>query len=181
MYIFLDIPLHNSTFQLLSFPIDQWFNNLNNVVPRPKEKSIVSSKWIFKSKHSADGNIEKFKEIFVARGFSQNVGIDYEETFAPVARYTSIINVLALASKMKWKLHQINVKTTFLNGVIEEELYIEQPPGFETHDKETHVCNLKKSLNGLKQVPNAWYGRIDGFLMNLGFAKNKVDSKICLS
>ena len=67
-------------------------------------------------------------------------------------------------------------KTTFLNGVIEEEVYIEQPPGFETHNKETHVCRLKKVLYRLKQAPRAWYGRIDGFLMNLGFNKSKSNS-----
>ena len=72
----------------------------------------------------------------------------------------------------------MDVKTTFLNGVIEEEVQIEQPPGFETHDKETHVCRLKNALYGLKQAPRAWYGRIDGFLMNLGFTKSKVDSHL---
>ena len=96
------------------------------VVPRPKDKSVVSSKWIFKTKHSIDGSIEKYKAIFVAQGFSQKEGIDYEETFARVDRYTSIRIVLALASNMKWKLHQMDVKTTFLNGLIEEEVYIEQ-------------------------------------------------------
>ena len=106
------------------------------MVPRPKDKSIVSSKWIFKTKHSTDGSIEKFKTTFVAWRFSQKQGIDYEEQFSLVARYTSIITIVSLESKMKWKLHQMDVKTTFLNGVIEEEVYIEQPPGFETHEKE---------------------------------------------
>jgi hypothetical protein len=81
-----------------------------------------------------------------------------------VERYTSIRAVLSIATVMKWKVHQMDVKTTFLNGVIEEEVYVEQPQGFETHDRETHVCRLKKALYGLKQAPRAWYGRIDGFL-----------------
>ena len=89
----------------------------------------------------------------MAWGFSQKEGIDYEETFAPVARYTSIRSVLALAVVMKWKIHQMDVKTAFLNGVVEEEVYVEQPLGFETHDRESHVCRLKKSLYGLKQAP----------------------------
>ena len=76
--------------------------------------------------------------------FSQKEGIEYEETFAPVARYTSIRSVLALAAVMKWKIHQMDVKSAFLNGVVEEEVYIEQPLGFETHDKESHECKLKK-------------------------------------
>jgi hypothetical protein len=95
-------------------------NDVWEIVPRPKSKGVVSSKWLFKLKHVVDGSIEKYKARFVARGFSQKEGIDYEEAFAPVARYTSIRTIIALAAKMKWKLHQMDVKTTFLNGVIEE-------------------------------------------------------------
>ena len=123
-------------------------NDVWEIVPRPKDKSIVSLKWIFKTKNSTLGS-----------GFSQKEGIDYEETFAPVVRYTSISTILALESKMKWKLHQMDVKTTFLNGVI-EEVYIEKPQGFEIDDQKTHVCRLKKILYGLKQAPRAWYGRL---------------------
>jgi hypothetical protein len=82
----------------------------------------------------------------VARGFSQKEGEDYDETFAPVAKYTSIRSIIAIASAMGWKLHQMDVKTAFLNGVIEEEVYIEQPQGFVIHGKESHVCKLKKAL-----------------------------------
>ena len=113
-------------------------------------KSIVTSKWIYKIKHAIYGSIEKYKARFVARGFSQKEGIDYEETFAPVARYTSIRSVLALAAVMKWKIHQRDVKTAFLNGVVEEEVYVEQPLGFEKNDRKSHVCKLKKSLYSLK-------------------------------
>ena len=95
-----------------------------------------------------------------------------------MARYTSIRTILALVSNMKWKLHQMDVKTSFLNGLIEEEVYIEQPQGFETNDQKSHVCRLKKALYGLKQAPRAWYGRIDGFLMSLGFTKSKADSNL---
>ena len=109
-------------------------NDVWKVVLRPKDKSVVSSKWIFKTKPSIDGSIEKYKEIFVARGFSQKEGIDYEENFALVARYTLIRTVLSLSSNMKWKLHQKNVKMTFLNGLIEEEVYIKQLQVFEIND-----------------------------------------------
>jgi hypothetical protein len=88
---------------------------------------VVSSRWLFKIKHVADGSIEKYKARFVAHGFSQKEDIEYEETFAPVARYSSIRTIIALAAKMKWKLHQMDIKTTFLNDVIKEEVYIEQP------------------------------------------------------
>ena len=91
---------------------------------------MISSKWLFKIKHVVDGSIEKYKSRFFACGFSEKEGIDYEDTFALVSRYTSIKTIIALAAKMKWKLHQMDVKTTFLNCVIEKEVYIEQPQGF---------------------------------------------------
>ena len=92
-------------------------------------------------------------------------GIDYGETFSPVARYTSIRTIMALASMMKWDLHQMDVKKTFMNGVIEEEVYIEQPQVFEVENRVTHVYKLKKDMYGLKKAPRAWYGRIDRFLV----------------
>ena len=135
----------------------------------------MTSKWIYKIKHTVDGSIERHKTRFVARGFSHVEGIDYEETFAPVARYTSIRTIIALATSMGWRLHQMDVKTAFLNGEIEEEVYIKQPDGFVIHEKESHVCRLNKSLNGLKQAPQDGYARIDGHLMSLGFSKSVVD------
>jgi hypothetical protein len=153
-------------------------NEVWEIVPRPKSKDVVSSKWLFKIKHVVDGSIEKYKATFVTRGFSQKEGIDYEETFAPVARYTSMRTIIALISNMKWNFHQMDVKTAFLNGVIEEEVYIEQPQRFEVEDKKSHVCKLKKDLYGLKQAPRAWYGHIDSFLTSLGFTKSKSDSNL---
>ena len=87
---------------------------------------------------------------------------------------------MALASIMKWDLHQMDVKTTFLNGVIEEEVYIEQPQGFEVEYRHTHICKLKKALYGLKQAPRAWYERIDSFLSTMGFTKSKADPNLYL-
>ena len=94
------------------------------------------------------------------------------------ARYTSIRTIMAPASMMKWDLHQMDVKTTFLNGMIEEEVYIEQPQGFEVEDRRTHVCKMKKALYDLKQAPRAWYGRIVRFLASMDFTKSKVDPNI---
>jgi hypothetical protein len=90
------------------------------VVPRPKEKSIVSSKWIYKTKHAVDGSIENYKSRFMARGLSQKEGINYKETFYPMTRYTSIKTILLLSTVMKWKVDQMDVKTSFLNGEIKE-------------------------------------------------------------
>ena len=114
-------------------------NDVWDVILRPKGNYVVTSKRFYKIKHVADGSIEKYKAIFVARGFSQKEGIDYEEIFSLVARYTSIILVLSLATLMKWKINLMDVKITFLNGVVEEEVYVEQPLKFETHDRDTHV------------------------------------------
>jgi len=139
-------------------------NDVWEVVPRPQDKSVAGSRWIYKVKYAADDSVEKYKARFVAKGYAQKEMIDYEETFAPVARYISIRIVISLVAQMGWKIHQMDVKMTFLNGVIEEEVYIEQLEGFETHEKKSHVCRLKKALYGLKQAPRAWYRRIDGYL-----------------
>ena len=114
-------------------------NDVWDIVSRPKEKFVVTSKWLYKIKHVADGSVEKYKARFVARGFSQKEGVDYEEIFAHVARYTSIRATMAIAAKMGWNLHQMDVKTAFLNGVIQEEMYVEQPQGFEIHNMQSHV------------------------------------------
>jgi hypothetical protein len=125
-------------------------NKVWEIVPRPKNEDVVSSRWLLKIKHDANGSIEKYKARFFARGFSQKEGIDYEETFTPMARYTSIRTIISFVAKMKWKLHQMDMKTSFPNGVIEEEVYIEKPQGFEVEYRKSHVCRLKKALYGLK-------------------------------
>ena len=115
-------------------------NSVWDVVLRPENKSVVSSCWIYKVEKATDGSVEKHKARFVTNGFSQVEGIDYDEAFSPVARYSTIRFMLALSAQMGWKIHQMDVKTAFLNGEIEEEVYIEQPEGFETSDHESHVC-----------------------------------------
>ena len=109
--------------------VEEYYSIIRNsaweVVPRLKRKSVVGSRWIYKVKQTTYGSLEKNKARFVARGFSQVEGIDYDETFAPVARYSSIRSILALSAQMGWQIYQMDVKTTFLNGFIEEEVYIE--------------------------------------------------------
>ena len=100
-------------------------NDVWDIVPKPEGKSVVSSKWIYKIKHATDGSIEKYKARFVACCLSQKEGIDYDETFAPITRYTTIRMVISLAVVLEWKLHQMDMKTALLNGKVEEEVYID--------------------------------------------------------
>jgi hypothetical protein len=153
-------------------------NDVWEIMPRPEGKSVVTSKWVYKIKDVVNGSIDKYNAIFVARGFSQHEGEDYDETFSPISRYTSIRAIIYLATSMGWSLHQMDVKTIFLNGLMEEEVYIEQPQGFEVHLRETHVCILKKALYGLKQAPRAWYARVGSYLMRIGFSKSYVDPNL---
>ena len=125
-------------------------NNVWDIVMRLEGKSMVKSKWIYNIMHAIHGNIEKHKARFLKIGLSYKEGVNYEDTFGPVSRYTSLKTIIALASVMGWILHQINVNTTFLNGVIEEEACIEKPKGFVMHVEESHVCILKNALYKLK-------------------------------
>ena len=100
-------------------------NQVWEFVPMPQGKKVVGSRWIYKVKHTTNGGVEKYKARFVAKGFSQKEGIDYAKTFAPVARYSSIQTIISLAAVMGWHVHQMDIKTAFLNGVTEEEVYIE--------------------------------------------------------
>ena len=122
-------------------------------MPRPKGKKVVGSRWIYKVKNVVDRSVDKYKARFVAKGFSHKEGIDYEETFTPVARYSSIRTIISLAVEMGWHVHQMDVNTGYLNRVIEEEVYIEKPKDFDVENRETHVCRLHRTLYELKNVP----------------------------
>eukprot|EP00253_Pinus_taeda_P008958 PITA_08958 len=150
-------------------------NSAWEIVQRAEGKSMVGSRWIYKVKQAANGSVEKYKARFVVRGFSQIERIDYEETFAPVARYSSLRTILSLSAQMGWHIHQMDVNTAFLNGVIEEEVYIEKIGGFDIFSSELHVCRLKRALYGLKQAPRAWYTWIDSYFTRLGFSKSEAD------
>jgi hypothetical protein len=153
-------------------------NDVWNMVLRLEGKSIVSSRWIYKINHVSYGSIDNLKDMFVARGFSQKEGVDYEDNFSPVTKYSSIQVLISISSIMKGRIHHMDVKIKFLNGIIEEEVYLEQPQGFEIHRMDSHVCRLKKSLYRLKQAPSAWYSRIDGYLQSMVFTKSEVDPNL---
>ncbi|KAK0577509.1 hypothetical protein LWI29_034213 [Acer saccharum] len=125
-------------------------NEVWTLVPRPKTTNVIGTKWIFRNKSDEDGNIVRNKARLVAQGYSQIEGIDFEETFAPVARLESIRLLLSISCVHKFKLHQMDVKSAFLNGFLQEEVFIEQPKGFVDAHHPNHVYRLKKALYGLK-------------------------------
>lgn len=153
-------------------------NNVWKLVEKPENYPVIGTKWVFRNKLDEHGIIIRNKARLVAKGYNQEEGIDYEETYAPVARLEAIRMLLAYASIMNFKLYQMDVKSAFLNGLIQEEVYVEQPPGFEISDKPNHVYKLQKALYGLKQAPRAWYERLSNFLLEKEFSRGKVDTTL---
>ena len=153
-------------------------NEVWTLVPRPKDKTVIGTKWVFRNKTNEEGIVVRNKARLVAQGYNQEEGIDFEETFAPVARLEAIRMLCAFACFKDFKLFQMDVKSAFLNGFINEEVYVEQPPGFEDPKFENHVFKLSKALYGLKQAPRAWYDRLSSFLVEKGFSKGKVDKTL---
>ncbi|KAK4399803.1 Retrovirus-related Pol polyprotein from transposon RE2 [Sesamum angolense] len=147
-------------------------NNTWELADRPKDKEVIGVKWIYKTKLNADGSIQKHKARLITKGYSQLPGIDYTETFAPVAHLDTIRGLIAIAANRKWKIYQMDVKSAFLNGYIDEEIYVEQPQGFIAKGSEEKALRLKKALYGLKQAPRAWYSRIDKYFMDRGFRRS---------
>eukprot|EP00253_Pinus_taeda_P008999 PITA_08999 len=146
-------------------------NNTWELVELPKGKEVIGVKWVYKTKCNAEGKIERHKARLVVKGYKRQYGRDYEETFAPVARMEIVRAVPSIVAQNKWKVYQMDVTSTFLNGVLIEEVYIEQPLGYEKKGQEHKVCRLKKALYGRKQAPRAWYSRIDSCLLENEFAK----------
>ena len=128
-------------------------NNTWEVKELPEGSQPIGVKWVFKKKMNAQGKIERYKARLVAKGYKQKAGIDYDEVFAPVARMETIRLLISQVAQFKWSIFQMDVKSTFLNGVLEEEVYLEQPPGYMKIGEEKKVLKLKKSLYGLKQAP----------------------------
>ncbi|KAJ4716957.1 Retrovirus-related Pol polyprotein from transposon TNT 1-94 [Melia azedarach] len=146
-------------------------NDTWELVSLPKGHKAIGVKWVYKVKQNSKGEIERYKARLVAKGYSQRAGIDYDEVFAPVARLETVRLIISLAAQNKWKIHQMDVKSAFLNGVLEEEVYIQQPTGFEVKGQEDKVLKLRKALYGLKQAPRAWNSRIDKYFQKNGFTK----------
>jgi hypothetical protein len=152
-------------------------NEVWSLVERPKQ-NVVGTKWVFRNKQDENGVVTRNKARLVAKGYSQVEGLDFDQTFAPVARLESIRILVAYATHHNFKLYQMDVKSAFLNGPIKEEVYVEQPPGFEEEAYPNHVYKLHKALYGLKQAPRAWYECLRDFLIENGFKIGKADSTL---
>ncbi|KAJ9564972.1 hypothetical protein OSB04_000938 [Centaurea solstitialis] len=155
-------------------------NNVWLLVPRPRKRTVIGSKWIFRNKLDEIGTIIRNKARLVAQGYRQEEGIDHDETFAPVARLEAIRLFLAFAAHMNFKVYQMDIKNAFLNGKLNEEVYVAQPPGFVDPKFPDHVYKLNKALYGLKQAPRAWYDTLSTFLLSKGFVRGKIDSTLFL-
>eukprot|EP00253_Pinus_taeda_P025601 PITA_25601 len=153
-------------------------NKTWDLIELPKGNEFIGVKWVYKTKSNAEGKIERHKARLVVKGYKQQYGRDYEETFASVARMETVRAVLSIAAQNKWKVYQMDVKSALLNGVLMEEVYIEQPPGYGKKGQEHKVCRLKKAFYGLKQAPRAWYSRIDSYLLENGFEKCEGESTL---
>ncbi|EOY13955.1 Uncharacterized protein TCM_032871 [Theobroma cacao] len=159
--------------------LDQFIRNqVWSLVLRPSNHLIIGTKWLFRNKVDEQGNVVRNKARLVAKGYNQEEGIDYDETFAPVARIEAIRLLLAFARFMNFKLYQMDVKCALLNGLIQEELFVQQPPSFEDFEKFDHVFKLHKALYGLKQAPRAWYERLSKFLIENGYDRGSIDTTL---
>ncbi len=150
-------------------------NKVWELVPLPVGTKPIGCKWIFKTKRDSNGNVERYKARLVAKGFTQKEGIDFKETFSPVSTKDSFRIIMALVAHYDLELHQMDVKTAFLNGDIDETIYMVQPENFVSEDSKNMVCKLTKSIYGLKQASRQWYFKFHQIIVSYGFEANLMD------
>jgi Reverse transcriptase (RNA-dependent DNA polymerase) len=150
-------------------------NNTWEITNLPEGKKVVGCKWVYTIKYNAHGKIERYKARLVAKGYTQTYGIDFQETFSPVAKLSSVRVLLSIAANLEWSLHQFDVKNAFLHGELEEEIYMEMPLGYQISNTEGKVCKLRKALYGLKQSPRAWFGRFSQAMKRYGYNQSDSD------
>ncbi|KAJ9565343.1 hypothetical protein OSB04_001309 [Centaurea solstitialis] len=149
-----------------------------DLVPKPSDANIVGNRWLFRHKFDSNGRLERYKARLVAQGFSQQPGLDFDDTFSPVVKPATIRTVLSISISRNWPIHQLDVKNAFLHGDLTETVYMRQPPGYVNSSFPDHVCRLRKALYGLKQAPRAWYHRFAVYLSSLGFLSSKTDTSL---
>ena len=149
-------------------------------VSRPAGRTIIGTRWVFRNKLDENGVFTRNKSRLVVQGYNQEEGIDYDETFAPIAKMEAIRILIAFVAFMGFKLYKMDVKSAFLNGDLKEEVFVKQPPGFEDAELPDHVFRLNKALYGLKKAPRAWYERLSKFLRKNGFKRGKIDNTLFL-
>jgi hypothetical protein len=153
-------------------------NGTWNLVPPKSHTNVVGCKWVFHIKQNADGSLARYKTRLVAKGFHQQQGLNYGDTFSHVIKPITIRTILSLAVASNWNIRQLDVTNAFLHGFLSEDVYMTQPPGFVHFSFPNHVCHLHKALYGLKQAPRAWYSRLSTRLVELGFKGCKSDTSL---
>jgi histone deacetylase 1/2 len=168
-----------------TFGDEKWITTMNNehsalvksktwrLVPPPKFKNIIGCKWVYKIKRKADRSIDRYKARLVAKGYKQRYGIDYEDTFSLVVKATTIQLILSLAVSKGWSFQQLDVQSAFLHGLLEEEVFMYQPPRYKDSKHPNYVCKLEKAIYELKQAPCAWYARLCNKLIRLHFTPSR--------
>ena len=154
-------------------------NQTWTLVKTPDSRKPIGCKWVFRTKENPDGSVNRYKARLVAKGFHQRAGSDFQETFSPVIKPVTVRTVLTIAVTNKWIIQQIDVNNAFLNGTLEEEVFMQQPPGFAASDKSL-VCRLNKAIYGLKQAPRAWFDKLKSALLQHGFQASRCDPSLFL-
>lgn len=148
------------------------------LVPPDSSQNLVGVHWVFTIKDLPDGFLDKYKARLVAKGFHQHQGLDYLETFSPVIKSTTVCIVLGIAVTKNWRIRHLDINNAFLQGTLDEEVYVVQPPGFVDMDHPDYVCRLKKALYGLKQALRTWYQSLKTFIQLLGFINSHADASL---
>jgi hypothetical protein len=153
-------------------------NKTWHLVPPHKGTNIIDCKWVYKVKRKQDGSLDRYKVRLVAKRFKQRYGIDYEDTFSPVVKATTIRVILSIGVSRGWSMRQLDIQNFFLHGMLKEEVYMKPPPSYEDQVHPNYICKLDKALYGLKQAPRAWYSRLSKKLVELGFNSSKADTSL---
>jgi Reverse transcriptase (RNA-dependent DNA polymerase) len=168
--------------EAMSHELNALANNKTwTLAPHPSNQRIIGCKWVYKTKRNPDGSVERYKAHLITKGYNHEIGIDYVDTYSPVIRATTIRAILSLVVSSNWPIKQFDITNTFLNGDLNEQVYMHQPQGFINFSHSDYVCLLYKSLYDLKQAPQAWFQKLSDSLLQLGFKSSSYDPSLFLS